>query len=72
MCEERCEMRGTILVRAPGPRIDQKTLGDRLRARRTKLGLSQKALAAACAMSQQSVANIDAYKPRLLIELASA
>jgi phage repressor protein C with HTH and peptisase S24 domain len=49
------------------------SLGERLKARRTELGLSQAELAASAGMSQQGVVSIeggDVQRPRRLIELA--
>lgn len=57
------------------PGIDKKAVAKRVRDRRRKLGLSQKALALAAGMKQQGIQNIESElvaRPRNLLELAAA
>ncbi len=59
----------------PMAQIDKIAFGRRVAARRTEIGLSQKALAKAVGMKQQGVGNIErgiVGRPRFLIELAEA
>jgi DNA-binding XRE family transcriptional regulator len=54
---------------------DEKGFGDRVAARRKKLGVSQAALAKAVGMKQQGIANLEkglVERPRRLMELAEA